>query len=64
MLAFLRQVLAEGAAAGTVRDDVPPDELATYCHHALSAASSPPSQAAVRRLVTVTLAGLRPPSAP
>lgn len=31
------------------------------CLHALTAASSLPSKAAVRRLVAVTLAGLRPP---
>ena len=36
-------------------------ELASYCLHALAAASSLPSAAAIRRLVTVTLAGLRPP---
>src|SRR6266540_2821008 len=37
----------------TSRDDVAPDELASYCLHALTAASSLPSQAAIRRLVTV-----------
>jgi hypothetical protein len=45
---------------GDVRDDVAPDELAGYCLHALAAASSLPSKAAVRRLVTVILAGLHP----
>lgn len=59
---FIRNLLTEGAAAGDLRDDVAPDELATYCLHALAAASSLPSKAAVRRLVAVTLAGLRPPS--
>jgi hypothetical protein len=44
-----------------LRNDVAPDELASYCLHALAAASSLPSKTAVRRLVTVTLAGLRPP---
>jgi AcrR family transcriptional regulator len=58
--ALLRDLLAEGAATGELRDDVAPDELATYCLHALAASSSLPSKAAVRRLVTVTLAGLRP----
>ena len=57
---LVRDVLAEGAERGTVRDDVPPDELAGYCVHALTAAGSLPSEAAVRRLVTVTVAGLRP----
>jgi AcrR family transcriptional regulator len=58
---FIRDLLAEGAETGDLRDDVAPDELASYCLHALTAASSLPSKAAVRRLVTVTLAGLRPP---
>lgn len=58
---LIRDLLAEAAATGDVREDVAPDELATYCRHALAAASSLPSRAAVRRLVTVTLAGLRPP---
>jgi hypothetical protein len=48
------------AADGDLRDDVAPDELASYCLHALTAASSLPSKAAVRRLVNVILAGLRP----
>jgi AcrR family transcriptional regulator len=59
---MIRQLLSEGAKAGDLRDDVAPDELASYCLHALTAARSLPSKAAVRRLVTVTLAGLRPPS--
>jgi hypothetical protein len=53
--------VAEGAQAGTLRTDVTPDELTNYCLYALNAASSLPTQAAVRRLVTVTLAGLRTP---
>jgi AcrR family transcriptional regulator len=57
--ALIRDLLSEGAAAGHVRDDVPPDELAGYCLHALTAATGLPSKAAVRRLVTVTLAGLQ-----
>jgi AcrR family transcriptional regulator len=55
----IRDLLAEAAEAGAVRSDVPPDELASYCFHALAAASDLPSRAAVRRLVTVILAGLR-----
>jgi AcrR family transcriptional regulator len=57
---MIRDLVAEGAEAGKLRDDVSPDELASYCLHALTAASNLPSKAAVRRLVTVTLAGLRP----
>jgi hypothetical protein len=55
---MIRDLLADGAKTGDLRDDVTPDELATYCLHALTAASSLPSKAAARRLVTVTLAGL------
>jgi AcrR family transcriptional regulator len=58
---MIRELLTEGARAGGLRGDVAPDELASYCLHALAAASRLPSKAAVRRLVTVTLAGLRPP---
>jgi AcrR family transcriptional regulator len=57
---MIRELLAEAAENGDVRDDVAPDELATYCLHALTAAGSLHSKAAVRRLVSVTLAGLRP----
>lgn len=59
---LIRDVLTEAAEAGAVRRDVTPDELAKYCLHALAAASGLPSEAAVRRLVAVTLAGLRPQS--
>jgi AcrR family transcriptional regulator len=57
---FIRDLLIEGAETGDLRDDVAPDELASYCLHALTAASSLPSKAAVRRLVMVILAGLQP----
>ncbi len=60
---IVRDLLTEGAESGELRDDVAPDELAAYCIHALAAASSLPSKAAVRRLVKVTLAGLRVPTA-
>jgi AcrR family transcriptional regulator len=58
---MIRVLLTEGAESGDLRDDVAPDELAGYCLHALTAASSLPSKAAVRRLVSVTMAALRPP---
>jgi AcrR family transcriptional regulator len=60
---MIRDLLTEGADTGDLRDDVAPDELASYCLHALAAASSLPSEAAVRRLVTVILAGLHPSAA-
>jgi AcrR family transcriptional regulator len=59
---MIRDLLAEAARTGHIRNDVTPDEVASYCLHALAAASSSPSKAAVRRLVTVILAGLRPRS--
>jgi len=56
---FTRDLLVEGVRSGDIRNDVAPDELASYCLHALTAASRMPSKAAVQRLVKVTLAGLR-----
>jgi AcrR family transcriptional regulator len=58
---IIRDLLSEAAETGDVRGDIASEELASYCLHALAAASSLPSKAAVRRLVRVTLAGLRPP---
>ena len=63
VLDLVRDLVGEAARSGHLRDDVPARELAAYCLHALSAASSLHSQAAVGRLVTVTLDGLRPPPA-
>jgi hypothetical protein len=57
---LLTGLLAEGAASGQLRDDVPASELARYVLGALSAAAGLASEAAVTRLVTVTLTGLRP----
>src|SRR5262245_33949727 len=59
--ALFRGVLLEAVDTGDVRDDIAADELAEYCVYAPAAASSLPSEEAVRRLVSVTLAGLRPP---
>jgi AcrR family transcriptional regulator len=55
---FVRELIAEGAESGQLRGDVAPNELATYCLHALTAAGSLPSKAAVRRLVGVVVGGL------
>ena len=57
---FVRDLIAEAAKEGSVRTDIPPDELASYCLHALSAAANTPSKPAVQRLVGLTLAGLHP----
>jgi AcrR family transcriptional regulator len=58
---LVAELLAEGAEAGSVRSDIAPGELAGYCLHALTAAGNLPSETAVRRLLAVTMAGLRPP---
>jgi AcrR family transcriptional regulator len=57
---MVRRLVVDAAASGEVRADVVPDELARYCIHALGAARHAPSDAAVDRIVTVTLDGLRP----
>jgi AcrR family transcriptional regulator len=57
----IKDLLVDAAAGGDVREDITPDVLAIYCLHALSAARTLRSKTAVRRLVEVTLAGLRPP---
>jgi AcrR family transcriptional regulator len=59
---LIKDLISEGAQSGQLRNDVAPDELASYCLHALTAASKVPSKAAVHRLVTVTLTGLQPQS--
>lgn len=57
---FVTALVAEAAERGRVRDDVPAAELAAYALHALTAASSTTSRAALDRLVAVTVDGLRP----
>jgi len=57
--ALVRDLLKEAVTEGDVRDDVAADELATYCLHSLTAASRMSTKAAVKRLVEVTLDGLR-----
>jgi AcrR family transcriptional regulator len=58
--AFVTELVSAAVASGDVRDDVPAGELASYCLFAVTAASAVSSKAAVDRLVTVTLDGLRP----
>lgn len=57
---FLRDLIADAATAGVVRRDVPSDELARYCLHALTAAAGLHDPAAVERLVRTIDTGLRP----
>jgi AcrR family transcriptional regulator len=59
--ALFRDLLAEAAKSGDIRDDVALGELATYCLHALTAAGTLPSRAAAHRLATLTSAGLHRP---
>ena len=56
---FVGDLLVQGVGAGEIRSDISSGELATYCLHALTAAGRLPSKAAVRRLASVTLDGLR-----
>jgi AcrR family transcriptional regulator len=59
---LITSLVTEAIQAGDLRSEVPPAELAGYCLHALNAASSLPSQAAVDRLVALTLGGLHSPN--
>lgn len=61
LLDMFTDLLTDAATAGRIRNDIPPAEQASYCLHALTAASSLPNKDAVTRLVTVTLSGLHPP---
>jgi hypothetical protein len=58
---MVRHLVIDAVGTGDVRADIAPNELVTYCLHAIGAASGLPSKAAVGRLVGLTLAGLRPP---
>ncbi|MBS2961996.1 TetR/AcrR family transcriptional regulator [Actinocrinis puniceicyclus] len=57
---FISALITAAAERGEVRGDVPAGELAAYCLHALGAATEARSNAALDRIVTVTLSGLRP----
>ena len=59
--ALVSDLFAAGAQTGDIRADIDPGELAGYCLHALTAAANLPSGVAVRRLLDVTMIGLRSP---
>jgi AcrR family transcriptional regulator len=59
---MVQSLIVDAAAAGDVRDDIAPGELMNYCLHAIAGASRLPSKTAIRRLVSITLAGVRPPN--
>ncbi len=60
MHAFVRDLINKAAQEGNVRTDTSTDELATFCIHAITAASELKNKTAVRRLVTLILSGLEP----
>lgn len=62
LLTLVTDLIAQAAAAGAVRDDTAPGQLASYALHALAAACGLPDEAAVHRLVEVVTAGLRHPA--
>lgn len=57
---MIGELLAAAAQAGEVRADLPPESLASYCLHAADSARDLSSEASVRQLTTVILAGLTP----
>jgi len=57
---LIGELITDAAAGDTIRDDISPEELTGYCIHALEAAGHAPSEAAVSRLVALTLSGMRP----
>lgn len=57
LLDLISGLVAEAAAAGAVRQDVPVEELASYCVHALAAAGDS-STTAIDRLLDVVWTGI------
>lgn len=56
---MVRDLIRDAQEDGGVRADAAPGELVSYCLHALDAARTASSKAAVRRVVDLTLAGMR-----
>jgi AcrR family transcriptional regulator len=56
--ALFAGLITEAAAEGLVRTDLSPDELATYCRHALEASGQAKGLEGVARLARVVLDGL------
>jgi AcrR family transcriptional regulator len=57
LLDLISGLVAEAAAAGAVRQDVPAEELASYCVHALAAAGDS-STTAIDRLLDLVWTGI------
>jgi AcrR family transcriptional regulator len=53
-------IIADDAAAGRARADVPPEQLAAYAVAAIGAAAAMPDPGAVGRLVDLVLRSIRP----
>lgn len=60
--AFLAALIKEGAELAVFRTDLTPEELATFCLHALEASAELTSPEAVLRLVNLTVDAIRPPA--
>ena len=58
LLEFLRGLLQSASASGAIRADIPAEEMAGYCLHALAAAGGLHSKTAVKHLVDMVIAGL------
>jgi AcrR family transcriptional regulator len=59
---LIQSLLAEAHAAGEIRSDAGPEELATYCLHSIGAAGSLETKASLDRLLAMIVDGLRGPS--
>ncbi|MGN9777661.1 TetR/AcrR family transcriptional regulator [Micromonospora sp. H33] len=57
---LLRELITDAAEGGQIRTDIPIEELVAFCQHALAAANTVTSEDGIHRLVTLTLAGLKP----
>ncbi|MEV4620835.1 TetR/AcrR family transcriptional regulator [Asanoa sp. NPDC049573] len=55
---FVEALIADAAAIGAARQDIPADELTLYSLHALAAATRLHDPAAVHRLIKTTLTGI------
>jgi AcrR family transcriptional regulator len=59
LLAILQGLVADAVDAGALRADIPVTELAHFALHSMTSATTAPSQAAVHRLVNLTITGLQ-----
>jgi hypothetical protein len=62
LLTMLQELTAEAVDAGALRADIPVTELADFALHVMTSATTSHSQAAVRRLVDLTITGMHTPA--